>query len=415
MPESAARLREAASAWVTDWAALYAPQLAELAREPRPRPSLFKSFFQGGFECSTHRRAHDRQRLDVIAATGHDAQAAADYRLLARHGIRTVRDGLRWHLIGAAPDRYDWASLDPMLHAAGETGTEVIWDLLHYGWPDRLDIWDTDFPARFADFAAAATERIAAATPGTRFYAPVNEISFFAWGGGDVEYINPFGRGRGNELKRQLARTANAAMRAIRAQDPQARFVHPDPLINIIPNPSDSARIHAEISGYNAAQYDGWEMISGRRLPELGGRAEYLDIVGANYYSGNQWVDHGDRLTQDDPRAKPLRYLLIDAYARLRRPMFIAETGIEAEERPAWLAFICDEVRAAMRAGVPIEGICLYPVLNHPGWDNDRNCPNGLLEFHDATTPRTVYQPLAAELERQRALFAAEFGIAAVI
>ena len=35
------------------------------------RPSLFRSFFAAGFECSSHCR-RDGRRLDLIAATGHD-------------------------------------------------------------------------------------------------------------------------------------------------------------------------------------------------------------------------------------------------------------------------------------------------------------------------------------------------------
>ena len=65
--------------------------------------------------------------------------------MLAEHGIRTVRDGLRWHLIETAPGRYDWSSFLPMLRAARDTGTQVIWDLAHYGWPDDLDIWSPAF------------------------------------------------------------------------------------------------------------------------------------------------------------------------------------------------------------------------------------------------------------------------------
>ncbi len=38
------------------------------------RPGLFRSFFLGGFECSTQRRA-DGRRLDLIAATRHDQLA----------------------------------------------------------------------------------------------------------------------------------------------------------------------------------------------------------------------------------------------------------------------------------------------------------------------------------------------------
>ncbi|HAQ25097.1 MAG TPA: beta-glucosidase, partial [Pseudomonas sp.] len=57
------------------------------------QPTLFKSFFMGGFECSNHRRS-DGRRLDLLAATGHDRWAAHDYSVLHRHGLHSVRDGL---------------------------------------------------------------------------------------------------------------------------------------------------------------------------------------------------------------------------------------------------------------------------------------------------------------------------------
>ena len=82
---------------------------------------LFESYFLGGFECSTHRR-RDGRRLDLIAATGHDRAVVLDYRAMLEHGIRTVRDGVRWHLIETAPGRYDWSSFLPMLRAARRSG-----------------------------------------------------------------------------------------------------------------------------------------------------------------------------------------------------------------------------------------------------------------------------------------------------
>jgi hypothetical protein len=76
-----------------------------------------------------------------------------------------------------------------------------------------------------------------------------------------------------------------------------------------------------------------------------------------------------------------------------------------ADARPEWLGYVGAEVRAARAAGVPVEGICLYPVLNHLGWDDDRHCQNGLLDFpHDAAGRRGVVAPLADELARQQAL-----------
>src|SRR5690606_1312019 len=115
-------------------------------------PRLLESFLMGGFECSSHRR-NDGQRLDLLAATGHDRWARSDYRRLSEAGMRTVRDGLRWHLIETRPGHYDWSSFVPMLRAAREGQMQVIWDLCHYGFPDDLDIWRPAFVERFARFA----------------------------------------------------------------------------------------------------------------------------------------------------------------------------------------------------------------------------------------------------------------------
>jgi hypothetical protein len=84
-----------------------------------PVSGLLNSFFLGGFECSTHRR-HDGRRLDLIAATGHDRAVVQDYLWMVEHGIRSVRDGVRWHLIETTPGHYDWSSLVPMVRAARE-------------------------------------------------------------------------------------------------------------------------------------------------------------------------------------------------------------------------------------------------------------------------------------------------------
>ena len=391
----------AVAAVVPRWQAMFAAVLAE--RRPAPPPTLFRSFFQGGIESSTHRR-QDGRRLDMIAAVGHDRHAADDYRTLAGHAIRTVRDGLRWHLIETAPGRYDWSSFLPMLRAAGETGTQVLWDLLHYGWPDDLDIWRPAFVDRFARFAAAAARVVRDETDAAPFYCPVNEVSFFAWGGGDAAYLNPFARGRGHELKVQLARTAIAAMDAIWAVEPRARLVHADPVINVVTHP-ERAYEHPYAEGHRQAQFQGWDMIAGHAWPQLGGTPRHLDIVGVNYYFNNQWIHGTGPIDVGHPLHRPFRYLLADTYARYGRPIFVAETGIEAERRPSWLADIGAEVRAARASGVPVEGLCLYPVINHPGWDDDRHCPNGLLDLQPRSGGRLPYQPLADELARQRLLF----------
>jgi len=392
------------------WQNLFSDALVE--RKAAAPSGVFRSFLQGGFECSTHRLRPGTgealgRRLDIIDAVGHDRHAAQDYRQLAGLGIRTVRDGFRWHLIDKSGG-YDWSSIRPMLRAATETGAQVIWDLLHYGWPDDLDIWSPGFVDRFARYAGACAITVREESDAVPFYCPVNEISFFSWGGGDAGYLNPFANGRGFELKVQLARAAIAAMEAILQVDPRARFVHCDPVINVITDPSRPwERGHAE--GHRQSQFQGWDLIAGRIWPQIGGDERYLDIIGVNYYSNNQWIHGGPPIDIGHPLYKPFSKILFETYARYGRPLLVSETGIEDERRAPWFSYVSDEVRAAIRSGVPMEGLCLYPVVNHPGWDDDRACANGLLSAEITSSGREVYQPLQTVMVQSSQMNSADF------
>ena len=367
-----------------------------------PPDPLFRSFFLGGFECSTHRR-HDRRRLDLIAGTHHDLLAAADYRQLAEYGIRSVRDGVRWHLVEeAGPGQYDWSPVMPLIEAANRAGTQVIWDLCHYGWPDWLDIWSDEFVGCFADYSAAFARMVRAETGAAPMLCPMNEISFFAWNGGDMGHINPFARHSGGRLKAQLVRAALAGSRAVRSAVPDARLLQVEPIINIIPRPGHDEDA-ADCVRLNGGQWEAWDMIAGRRDPELGGSEDLLDVIGVNFYWNNQWLHHGMPVSPYDERWIPLRHLLKNVHERYRRPLFIAETSCEGDRRAPWFRYVAEEVREAIRMGVPVEGICLYPVLSHPGWDNDRYCDNGLLEMEAQHGRRVVHAPLLEELRRQQA------------
>ncbi len=340
----------------------------------------------------------------MLAATRHDRFVARDYRLLQDYGIYTARDGVRWHLIEPERGVYDWTSVLPMLRAAKETQMQVIWDLWHYGWPGDIDIFTPEFVDRFAKFAAAFTELVSDIGTETPYLSPINEISFFSWAGGDGGIMNPFVRGRGADLKRQLVRASIAAIRAIRDVNPATRLFQVDPMINVIPH-RDRPVDAPEAELYRQSQFHVWDMISGRLEPELGGHPDYLDVIGVNYYIHNQWRfpgGHGSMIVPSDPRYRHVRDMLAEIYERYQRPLFIAETGIEDETRPAWLRYISNETAAAISEGVPMEGICIYPVVNHPGWNDERHCYNGLFDYANATGERDVYLPMAAELAYQQ-------------
>jgi hypothetical protein len=363
----------------------------------------FSSFFIGGFECSTHCRA-DGKRLDIIQSTCHDQWAYEDYRSLNSHGLRSVRDGLRWHLIEEKSGIYDWASFLPMVQAAHKAQTQVIWDLCHYGIPQDLNIWHPDFVSRFARFAAEVARILKNETDKVPIYCPINEISFWSWAGGDIAMFNPMARGRGVELKHQLVRATIAAIEAIRDVDQFARFITAEPLIHVLPEIGRSKE-KGPAEAYRQSQFEAWDMLIGEAWPGLGGDPKYLDMIGLNYYSYNQWYLGGERVSPCSSLYRPLHDMLAEVYLRYGRTMLIAETGAEGEDRSGWLDYICREVARAQAVGIPIDGLCLYPIIDYPGWDDDRHCPTGLLGYPDVNGSRPLYAPLKRVLQYWQASF----------
>lgn len=359
----------------------------------------------GGFECSTH-RTKDGRRLDVLTSSGHDVHAAADYGRLRDAGILTARDGIRWHLIEKSPFRYDFSSVLPVMRAACRAGVQVIWDICHYGWPNDLDVFSPAFITRYARLSKEFSYVLKNETDDVPLICPMNEISFLSWASGEVGYIFPHAERRGHELKIQLVRAVIAGIEAIWEVIPQARIVHTEPLIHIIADPAKSANVE-EAEAYRLSQFAAWDMLCGNYLPHLGGKEAYLDILGVNFYPHNQWMfeslpyNPSYAVDRAHPLYRPFRDMLREVYERYKRPVFVAETGAEDEARPAWLRYVCDEVRAALQAGVPVTGICLYPIVNHPGWDDDRHCHNGLWDYPDPAGGREMYEPFAEELRVQ--------------
>ncbi|XBS71182.1 beta-glucosidase [Acerihabitans sp. KWT182] len=363
----------------------------------------FKVFFQGGFACSTEVRG-DGRRLDLIHASGHEMLAAKDYAQLAELQIATVRDGLRWHLIEEAPGRYDWSSFLPTLHAAQAGKIQVIWDLCHYGWPDHLDIWQPDFVAHFARFAGAVAAKVREEGILRPCYTPINSISYLAWAGGEMAHIRPMASNKGRALKQQLVRATLAAMNAIREVDNTARFLQPEPVVHINA-PEDQPELEAAAEELRMAQFEVWDMLSGRSQPELGGGPDYLDIVGVGYRPANQWFFRGDVIAVDNLYYRPFAAILEEVHQRYRRPILIAETGAENDMRVPWMRYVFEQTVSAMKANVAIEGLCIYPVADFRSWSGDKHLPFGLLGMQDVNGCRSLYEPLALELRSQQIRF----------
>jgi hypothetical protein len=289
------------------------------------------------------------------------------------------------------------------VEASREAGVEVIWDLFHYGWPDHLDLWSDSFPDRLGALAGAFAAWLQAEGAAARFLTPVNEISFLSWAAGQAGHFYPFARRRGGELKAQLVRAAIRAIEATWDVSPACRIVHAEPVIHVIARPSRPGERDAA-ERYRLVQYEAMDMLAGRLRPELGGHPRYVDVIGLNYYHDNQWFfGSGRKIRRGQRHHRPLRGMLLEWHERFSRPMLVAETGIENQERPHWLRYVCREVDAAAREGAPLHGVCLYPIVNHPGWVDDRHCQNGLWDYATDGGSRPIYEPLARELRRQMA------------
>ena len=375
---------------------------------------MFESFFLAGFDGST---GYDRNGrwFDHVAATGHDRTANEDYRELAALGFRAARETVRWPLVDRGLGRFDFSTVEPFVGAALQHGVEPIWDLFHYGYPHGLDLTGADLPRRFADYCHAVARFVARHMGGSCWFTPVNEPSFMAYAAGEKGLFAPWLSGRGFELKVALVRAAIAGIDAIRDACPGARIVNVDPLCRVVA-PHGRDDLAAAARDFNErCVFQAWDMLSGRLLPELGGSPRHLDVVGINYYWTNQWELGGTPgpdgvvppLAEDDVRRARLSDLVESVWRRYRCEVIVSETSHIGDMRAPWLYELAREGEAMLGAGVPLGGICLYPIQGMPEWHDPEVWPAlGLWEPACRREPhngRIVYLPMLRALREVQA------------
>jgi beta-glucosidase/6-phospho-beta-glucosidase/beta-galactosidase len=370
--------------------------------------AIFPTFFMAGFECSSF-IWKDRQRKDYTVITGHDRHLRADYDSLMDLGIGVVRESVRWPLVDKGQGQYDWSDLDPMIAAMNDCRITAIWDLCHYGFPDDCDPFSDDCRSRFVDYCRAVAEYIVPRTKPPHFFTPINEITFFSAAATDMGWMYPFAKGRYAEFKRSLCRMAIEGVKALREVDAQSRMVHVDPIIHEVP-PPDRPDLADEAweQSYKQA-YEAWDMLFGKKNPELGGSPEILDIVGVNVYNFSQAQMNADKsrevLGPRDPRRKPLGEMLKFAWERYHRPIIIGETSGHQDKRAEWLRMTMEESMKALNSGINLQGVCLYPFVDIPDWQTQKWAKIGIFDIEDAATcERIPCDPYIEELRNWQKL-----------
>lgn len=343
--------------------------------------NTFKTFFIGGYECADHINKHGN-RVDLLQITAHDTRTEEDYILLSQLGIKTVREGIRWSVVEKTSGVYDFSEVLLRIKAAQKHGIQQLWDICHFGYPDGLMPTHPHFAARFANVCAAFTRFYCDHSTEPLIVTPINEISFISWLGGEARGTVPFAIRSGFDLKYHLCRAAIRGVQAIKAIEPAAQIMFVEPLIRVHPRTGEPEC--ETITGFNEAQFQAMDMITGRMCPELGGRPEYMDFAGFNFYYNNQWEDGGYTIGWcTEKRRNCFSELLKHAADRYAIPVVLSETGHFLEDRGNWLKQITADCIKAIDAGVDLRGICIYPVLDRPDWDSFKYIHCGIWSYDE--------------------------------
>lgn len=365
--------------------------------------SAFNSFLMGGYECADHIN-RSGERVNLLKETQHDLRARQDYEDLLTLGIRVAREGICWSAVETAPYLFDFTEVRNRIEAADELGIQVIWDLCHFGYPDGLYPPHPHFCSRFVALCDAFASFYKTVSAQQLFVVPINEISFLSWHSGDVRGTVPFAVNNGWDIKYHLCKAAILGIGMLKNIIPDCRIVLVEPLIKIHPGHEPNQEYINEL---NEEQYQAMDIIAGRMCPELGGNEDNLDILGLNHYWNSQW-DHGIgpiHWPGLEPRRTRLTILLQEVYARYNKPMLLAETGHYGIGRALWIQQIMEECTTALNKGLPLLGVCIYPVIDRPDWDNLSDYHNSGIWDLDEDKNRVAHVDSIVEILRAREIF----------
>jgi hypothetical protein len=373
----------------------------------------FRSFWMGGFEC-TDQLNNAGDRVDLLLATRHLEFLEEDYLRLKAFGILTVREGIRWSQVEKLPYQYDFSNVAVMLDVAKRHGIQQIWDICHFGFPDDLSPLHPQFTERFVSLCRAFALFHRQKYPQLMLIVtPVNEVSFLSWLGGEVAGTVPYLRDNGWKVKYHLMKAYIAGIKAFKLIDFNIRILTTEPLVNIVPPLKATLEEIEQARTAHQEQYQSLDILIGSICPELGGSPDLVDMLGFNFYYNNQWLAGFESFLpwlnrEADPRWRPLHSLLEEAYLRYGKPVVLTETSHPGEDRPKWVRFIAEQCQTLLEKKVPFYGICLYPVIDRPDWDNlDYWHHSGLWDREadaDESTARVLNAPYADALRSAQQL-----------
>lgn len=334
----------------------------------------FASFWMAGYECSDQLNCFG-DRANLLESSGHLQLIDEDYKNLGNFNIKTVREGIRWSHVEKQPYQYDWSTVLVMFQKAKLYNIQQIWDICHFGYAADLTPLHPKFAQRFAALCRAFAILFKSHFPDqTLIVTPINEVSFISWLGGDVKGTTPYCHGQGWDVKYHLMKAYIEGVVAMKEIDANIKILATEPLINTVAPVGATAEMIQQSLDFNESQYQAIDILCGKICPELGGSSACLDYMGFNYYYNNQWTIDQHVFLSWKQQSKPegwvsLANLLLNGHQRYGCPVIISETSHPGIDRPQWINYIGQECLAALQMGVPLLGVCLYPIIDRTDWD----------------------------------------------
>jgi beta-glucosidase len=344
--------------------------------------------FATGIENSAPTINNGRTRIDEMEKCGHYKHWRTDFELVQDLDISFLRYGPPIHTTFLAPRRYDWEFADLTLGYLKRHDIVPIVDLCHFGVPDWIgNFQNPDFPALFADYAAAFARRY----PWVQLYTPVNEMyicatfsASYGWWNEQMTSDEAFVTALKHIVKANvlaMSRILDVRPDAIFIQSESSEYFHAD-------NPK--AIKPAEVM--NARRFLSLDLNYGRRvdsqmyeflLDNGMTRDEYhffVDqnlrhhcIMGNDYYVTNEHRVAADGSTRAAGDVFGYDEITRQYYDRYRLPVMHTETNISegpnGDEAVEWLWKQWSNVLRVRNNGVPIVGFTWYSLTDQVDWD----------------------------------------------
>ena len=355
----------------------------------------------GGVECSVVRVA-DGWR-DQVHETGHHQRGAMDLAALGALGLQTLRYPLLWE---RSPAQHAWH--DGQITDLARRGIAVIAGLVHHGsGPAQTHLLDPAFPDKLAAHASAMATRY----PGIDAWTPLNEPLTTARFSCLYGHWHPHLHDEAAFLYAvaNQCRAILLAVRAIRAVNPAARFIHTEDIGRVFATAPLAGQARYEndrrwlsldlLCGHVGADHPFRAALEASGAPpahldELATAEAAPDIVGFNHYAtSDRFLDHRLQLyppalrggnghdayadtealrVELGPDHTGMAPRLREVWARYARPIAITEAHLgceHPEEQVRWLLEAWDAAHMLRAEGADIRAVTAWALFGLMDWN----------------------------------------------